>query len=47
MLGHRDGIESDVRIFKKYGKNLKVKNKLSRNISELAYPKTLKTQYII
>ena len=42
-LVYKHGIKSAPRIFKKYGKYFRVKNKLGQNISELTYFKTLKT----
>lgn len=39
---HKHGIKSLVRIFKRYGNNLRVKNKFGQNILEIIYLKTLK-----
>ena len=41
-LVFKHGIKSAARIFKKYNRNLKVKNKLGQNILELAYPTFIK-----
>ena len=42
-LLHKYRIKSVAKIFKKYGKNFRGKNKFNQNILELAYSKTLKT----
>ena len=45
-LTHKYKINSAAKIFKKYGKNLRVKKKFDQNSSELVYFKTLKTSIL-